>query len=944
MSGKPGEAEHEDPHRNAEERTLPAEAGERVERDRALQLAFPRGHDGEGADRHRPVGNEVVEECPAAELVRGRDRDQHEARMGDGRVGEQPFHVALHERGEIADRERRTGEHGDRDPPLVLLAGERRRQHAQRDDERRCLRRRRHERGHRGRRALVDVRRPHVERRRRGLEAEAGDDHREPGEQEGVARRLGGADRGEAELPGRAVDERGAEEQHRRPERADDQVLEPRLERGLAVGVHRAEDVEADREPLEPEEEREQVPRGDEEEHPRAGRGEQRVVLAAVEAPPLAPRDQDRERAGAAEHDLSECGPAVARHRLGDQRHGLRRPVEDRAGEDGRGDEPCERDERPEAAPQRLRHEHRAEQRHGGGPEQSQDGREREPVDVRGVDHGPASSQTVIAVTKLPSCSIAAIALSLRSRSSLQDCGASSSASVGETWAVSSPWYGTRTLAKIVVPCAAVRDPDQRCGRVPREGAGADRRRPDREPEQERDERHDDPELRRPQVERRVADRRAARPVQHGRDQPQHVHRGEHDRARADGRVAPALLEDAGEDRELAGERRRAGHGERDDPGRHQQRGERRSALRHPAEQGEVAGRGAPLDHPGEQEHRRRDQAVVDRLQDRAVEAEVVEGEDPERDQAHLRHRRVGQHSAQVGRTEREQRAVDEPDRREDEDRHGEVVGGLGELRDRDPDEAVDGRLRDDPGEHRRDLRRRLAVGVEQPAVEGEERRLDRERDREAEEDPVVRARAPVDERERPLRDPVDDDRGQHQERAGHRVEDELDRRAEPARPAPDADQHVDRDQHRLEEDVEEEQVLGDEDADDRAGEEEHQAAVGSGPVAADDHRVAERGRADDRRQPDQPEREAVEADVVADAEVGEPVEAGLLLQQAVAEVEPPERRDPECDLAERDEERQAGRELARQRRQPDEERSREGKQDQGVGQGHVSAPRRRRR
>ena len=60
-----------------------------------------------------------------------------------------------------------------------------------------------------------------------------------------------GADLVEAELAGRAVDERRAEEQRRRADRADDQVLEPRLERPDQVDVDRAQDVERDREPLE---------------------------------------------------------------------------------------------------------------------------------------------------------------------------------------------------------------------------------------------------------------------------------------------------------------------------------------------------------------------------------------------------------------------------------------------------------------------------------------------------------------------------------------------------------------------------------------------------------------------------------------------------------------------------------------------------------------------
>ena len=67
--------------------------------------------------------------------------------------------------------------------------------------------------------------------------------------------------------PRRAVHERRAEEQRRRAERADDQVLQPGLERALAVVVDRAHDVERDREPLEREEQRHQVRRADEERH-----------------------------------------------------------------------------------------------------------------------------------------------------------------------------------------------------------------------------------------------------------------------------------------------------------------------------------------------------------------------------------------------------------------------------------------------------------------------------------------------------------------------------------------------------------------------------------------------------------------------------------------------------------------------------------------------------
>jgi hypothetical protein len=138
--------------------------------------------------------------------------------------------------------------------------------------------------------------------------------------------------------------------------------------------------------------------------------------------------------------------------------------------------------------------------------------------------------------------------------------------------------------------------------------------------------------------------------------------------------------------------------------------------------------------------------------------------------------------------------------------------------------------------------------------VEREERRLDRERGDEPEEDPRAVAGAALDHVEGALREAEDDDRSEHQQRPRHRVDDEHDGRAQPACPAPDADQDVERDQHRLEEDVEEQQVLGGEDADDRAREHQHQPEVGPRPVAADPERVRDRRGADDDGEADEPE------------------------------------------------------------------------------------------
>ena len=324
---------------------------------------------------------------------------------------------------------------------------------------------------------------------------------------------------------------------------------------------------------------------------------------------------------------------------------------------------------------------------------------------------------------------------------------------------------------------------------------------------------------------------------------------------------------------------------------------------------------------------------MVDHLQHGAVGAEAVGREELVRDQPHLRERRVSDDAAHVGGAEREQRAVHEPDRGEHEDRHPEVVRRSRELADRDPEEAVGSHLRDHAGEEGRHLGRRLAVGVGQPAVERPERRLDGERDREAEEEPVVRARRHPRQVERSLLQAVDDDRGEHQQRARDRIDDERDRRAHPRRSAPDADQDVERDQHRLEERVEQEQVLRDEDADDGAGEEEQEAEVRARALASDPPRIQARRRAADDRQADEPEGVAELADVVADAEVAEPRPLLRELELAAAEVEVLDGRDPDGDLDERDERRDASHGLRRHRHEPDEQGTGDRQEDQDRGQ-----------
>ena len=100
--------------------------------------------------------------------------------------------------------------------------------------------------GHRRRRALVDVRRPHVERHRRNLEAEAGEQEHQA---EHAAPMLGlpcaaCAMPAKLDRAGKAVNQRRAVEQHARGQRAEHEIFEAGFGRAHRVAVDRRDHVE----------------------------------------------------------------------------------------------------------------------------------------------------------------------------------------------------------------------------------------------------------------------------------------------------------------------------------------------------------------------------------------------------------------------------------------------------------------------------------------------------------------------------------------------------------------------------------------------------------------------------------------------------------------------------------------------------------------------------
>ena len=195
-------------------------------------------------------------------------------------------------------------------------------------------------------------------------------------------------DAAERDLPRRAVHERRAEEQRGGAERADDEVLEPRLERALEVVVDRAHDVERDREPLEREEERHEVRGADEERHAARRREEEReelrhVVVAAASrvgarvlpaADDVLRREERRGEPDGEDDDLAErrsSGRGSRRRRRSCGRRRCRRRA--RSARTMPAMKPAAATPMPADAPRGARHEHGAEERDERRADQRED-------------------------------------------------------------------------------------------------------------------------------------------------------------------------------------------------------------------------------------------------------------------------------------------------------------------------------------------------------------------------------------------------------------------------------------------------------------------------------------------------------------------------------------------------------------------------------------------
>ena len=200
--------------------------------------------------------------------------------------------------------------------------------------------------------------------------------------------------------------------------------------------------------------------------------------------------------------------------------------------------------------------------------------------------------------------------------------------------------------------------------------------------------------------------------------------------------------------------------------------------------------------------------------------------------------------------------------------------------------------------------------------MEREHRHLDREAQEEGQEDPELQVRR--DPHLHPDRDveaarrlvarhrlrvEVErEDAEEHHHRADQREEEELDRRVQTPRAAPDPDQEVHRDEHDLPEHVEEEHVEGAEDAQHAGLQEQQEDVVRADTVGDRGPRGEDGDRAEERRQQDEQRRDPVDPEDVLDADRGDP---GRLLDEleAVSRAVEPE---PQGEAQEEAEERDA--------------------------------------
>ena len=279
--------------------------------------------------------------------------------------------------------------------------------------------------------------------------------------------------------------------------------------------------------------------------------------------------------------------------------------------------------------------------------------------------------------------------------------------------------------------------------------------------------------------------------------------------------------------------------------------------MRHHLHHGAVEAHGGALEAPG-------------------IGVDLERRERAERDEAHVRNRRVRHELLHVLLHERNEADVHHSDQRQRDDQPVEFTARVRGDGQAEAQEAVTAHLQHDGGQDHGSARGRLDVGVRQPGVHRPHRHLHGERQQERREDQHLLAQAEwhglqVGDGVAAALQVQVDQRHQHQHRAEEGVEEELQCRVHAPRAAPHADDHEHRDEHRFPQHVEQHRVEGGEHADHQALEDQERGQVLRGALldhgpAGDHHQ-----RRDERREHDQRHRDAIHAQVVPGVERTDP-------------------------------------------------------------------------
>ena len=202
-----------------------------------ISSEFQMAHDQRDDEKRRHhcehIAGEIIHQRRLPARAQRRHAQQQIAGVGDAGITEQTFQIALRQRAEIAVKNRDAGNDDEQVRPMRGHARHGGEQHAQQQHKSGGLGTDGEKRGRRRRRALINVRRPNLKRKRGDLETESNQNqqHAEQKDLAGFKLRRDGGEFGEIQFAGRAPDQRDAEHHECRRQRAENQVFHAGFER-----------------------------------------------------------------------------------------------------------------------------------------------------------------------------------------------------------------------------------------------------------------------------------------------------------------------------------------------------------------------------------------------------------------------------------------------------------------------------------------------------------------------------------------------------------------------------------------------------------------------------------------------------------------------------------------------------------------------------------------